>query len=330
MTMIDRIRQLATMGLVLAAGACLHVGLGVQFAMAQTMVPGWSPPFVPKHETTAPGFGLPTSPVVPNIGVDPVLPSPARPHSRTPTAFFPMVPDSRLTFDAAFADDSVAIGGFGLGGFGFGGFGYSGIGVNSSLPPMWESGSGTYRAGSLLPNSAVGMGMGGGDPADPAAGNGGPIPLGAAPEDAFDDAANGRPSATRSVRSSRATSARRPSVRKPTPRPSRGGRSQGYRRGAESAWNWQCAASASQQSGGKLECRRVGRDQVNPEAVHARCAAVVSADRTHFNDRGSARCPPADRPSRPAIDGGGSIRVALRSHDPPLGASSDPARSASG
>jgi hypothetical protein len=226
MTMIDRIRQLAAMGFVVAAAVCLHVGLGAQFALAQTMVPGWYRQFVPPHEGTAPGLGIPISPVVPNFGIDPVLPSPASPHSRTPTAFFPMVPDSRLTFGAAFAADSVAIGNFGgfgygsfgYGSFGYGGFGYSGIGVSTSLPPMWGFGSGTYLAGNPFPNSTVGMGMGGGKPA---AGNAGQISLGAAPEDAFDNAANGRPSATRPVRSNRATSARRPIVRKPTPQPSR-------------------------------------------------------------------------------------------------------------
>jgi hypothetical protein len=224
MTTIDRIRQLTAMGFVVAAGVCLHVGLGAQVAMAQTKVPGGLPQFGPNHETEPPGFGLPTSPVVPNFGIDPVLPGPALPHSRTPTAFFPMVKDSRLTFGSAIAADSVAIGGFGgfgLGGFGFGGFGYSGIGVSTSLPPMRELGSGTYHAGNPFPNSTVGMGMGGGNPADPAAGNAGQISLGAAPEDAFDNAANGRPSATRSVRSNRATSARRPTVRKPTAQPSR-------------------------------------------------------------------------------------------------------------
>src|SRR5947209_1682406 len=125
MTTIDRIRQLAAMGFVVAAGVCLHVGLGAQVAMAQTKVPGGLPQFGPNHETEPPGFGIPTSPVVPNIGIDPVLPGPAGPHSRTPTAFFPMVKDSRLTFGSVIAADSVAIGGFG--GFGLGGFGYRGF-----------------------------------------------------------------------------------------------------------------------------------------------------------------------------------------------------------
>jgi hypothetical protein len=230
MTTIDRIRQLAAMGFVVAAGVCLHVGLGAQVAVAQTKVPGGFPQFGPNHETEPPGFGLPTSPVVPNFGIDPVLPAPASPHSRTPTAFFPMVKDSRLTFNSAMAADSVAIGGFGLGGFGFGGFGYPGMyggfggpysGLGRSLPPTPEFGLGTYLAGNPFPNSTVGMGMGGGNPADPAAGNAGRISLGAAPGDAFDNAANGRPSAMRSVRSNRATSARRPTVRKPTAQPSR-------------------------------------------------------------------------------------------------------------
>jgi hypothetical protein len=224
MTTIDRIRQLAAMGFLVAAGVCLHVGLGAQVAVAQTKVPGGFPQFGPNHETEPPGFGLPISPVVPNFGIDPVLAGPALPHSRTPTTFFPMVKDSRLTFGSAIAADSVAIGGyggFGLGGFGFGGFGYSGIGVSTSLPPMREFGSGTYLAGDPFPNSIVGMGMGGGNPADPAAGNAGQISLRAAAEDAFDNAANGRPSATRSVRSNRGTSARRPTVRRPTAQPSR-------------------------------------------------------------------------------------------------------------
>ena len=197
MTMIDRIRQLAALGFVVAVGVCLHAGLGVQLAVAQTKAPGGYTQFGPNHESEAPGFGIQTLPVVPNFGVDPVLPGRALPHSRTPTAFFPMVKDSRLTFDAALAADGVPIGGFG--GFGLGGFGYGGYGYP-------------------FPNSTFGMGMGGGFPA---AGNAGPIPLGVAPEDVFADAANGRPSARRSVRSNRATSARRPTVRKPTPQPSR-------------------------------------------------------------------------------------------------------------
>lgn len=163
---------------------------------------------------------------MPNVGIDPVYPGQALPHSRTPTAFFPMVKDSRLTFYSALAADSVAIGGFGrggfgYGGFGYGGFGYSGIGVSTSLPPTPEFGSGTYRAGNSLPNSTSGMGTGGGNPADPAAAKAGQISTGTAYEDAFDNAANGRPSATRPVRSNRVTLARRPTVRKPTPQPSR-------------------------------------------------------------------------------------------------------------
>ena len=197
MTMISRIRQLAALGFVVAAGACLHAGLGARLAMAQTKAPGGFPLFGPNHESEAPGFGIPTVPVVPNFGVDPVLPGRALPHSRTPTAFFPMVKDSRLTFDAAIAADSVAIGGFG--GYGFGGYGFGGYGYP-------------------FPNAAVGMGMGGGNPA---VGNAGPIPLGVAPEDAFANAANRRPSARRSVRSNRATSARRTTERKPTSQPSR-------------------------------------------------------------------------------------------------------------
>jgi hypothetical protein len=226
MTTSDRIRQFAAMGFVVATGVYLHAGAGAQLALAQTRVPGGFPQFGPNHVTEPPGFGLPTSPIVPNFGIDPVQPGPAKPHSRTTTAFFPMVPDSRLTFGSAIAADTVAIGGFGFGGFGYGGFGYggfdySGIGVSTSLPPMPELGPGTYRAGNRLPDSTVGMGMAGGNPADPVAGNGGQISLGAASEDAFDNAANGRPSATRPVRSNRVTAARRPSVRKPTPQPSR-------------------------------------------------------------------------------------------------------------
>ena len=236
MTTIDRIRQFAAMGFVVAAGVYLHAGAGAQLALAQTQVPGGFARFGPNHETEPPGFGLPTAPVVPNSGIDPVLPGPANPHSRTTTAFFPMVKDSRLTFGSAIAADTVGIGGFGYGGFGYGGFGYGGfgyggfgyggfgypgIGVSTSLPPTPELGPGTYRAGNSLPNSTVGMGMAGGNPADPAAGNARQIAIGAASEDAFDNAANGRPSATRPLRSNRVTAARRPSVRKPTPQPSK-------------------------------------------------------------------------------------------------------------
>ena len=236
MTTIDRIRQFAAMGLMVAAGVYLHAGAGAQLALAQTKVPGGFAQFGPNQETEPPGFGLPTSPVVPNFGIDPVLPGPAKPHSRTTTAFFPMVKDSRLTFGSAIAADNVAIGGFGYGGFGYGGFGYGGFGyggfgyggfgypgngVSTSLPPMPELGPGTYRAGNSLPDSTVGMGMAGANPADRAAGNAGQIAIGAASEDAFDKAANGRPSATRPVRSNRVTAARRPSARKPTPQPSR-------------------------------------------------------------------------------------------------------------
>src|SRR5689334_146220 len=201
MTTIDRIRQFAAIGLVVAAGVYLHAGAGARFARAQTKVPGGFPQFGPNHETEAPGFGIPISPIMPNYGIDPVQPGPAKPHSRATTAFFPMVKDSRLTFGSAIAADTVAIGGFGYGGFGYGGLGYSGIGVSTSLPPMPELGPGTYRAGNRLPDSTVGMGMAGGNPADPAAGNAGQISIGAASEDAFDNPANGRPSATRPVRS---------------------------------------------------------------------------------------------------------------------------------
>ena len=240
MATIDRIRKLAAMGLVVAAGACLHVGVGGQLALAQTKVPGGFPQFGPNHETEPPGFGLPTSPVVPNIGIDPVMPGPAKPHSRTTTAFFPMVKDSRLTFGSAIAADSVAIGGFGYGGFGYGGFGGFGMGgfsygapgmygypggpssgIGMSLPPTPVFGGGTYRAGNPLPYSTVGMGMGVGNPADPAAPAAGNAGLGVPSEDAFDNAANGRPAPTRQVRSKPVRAARRRTVRKLTRQPSR-------------------------------------------------------------------------------------------------------------
>ena len=126
----------------------------------------------------------------------------------------------------------------GMGGFGYpsmgagvfgapclyGSWGGPGSGIGMSLPPTPEFGAGAYRAGNQLPYSTVGMGMGVGNPADPAApaaGNAGRISIGVPSEDAFDNAANGRPSPTRHVRSKRVTAARRPTVRKPTPQPSR-------------------------------------------------------------------------------------------------------------
>jgi hypothetical protein len=246
MTTIDRIRKLAAMGLVVAAGAYLHVGVGAQFALAQTKAPGGFVGFGPNHGTEQPGMGVLTSPVVPEFGIGPVLPGPALPHARNTTAFFPMVKDSRLSFDSALAADSVAIGGFsglgmgGFGGLGMGGFGYPSMGagligapglygswggpssgIGMSLPPTPELGPGAYRAGNQLPDSTVGMGVGVGNPASPAAGNAGLISTGVPSEDAFDNAANGGPPPTRQVRSKRATAARRPTVRKPRPQPSR-------------------------------------------------------------------------------------------------------------
>ena len=246
MTTIDRIRKLAAMGLVVAAGAYLHLGVGAQLALAQTKVPGGFVGFGPNHGTEPPGFGVLTSPVVPQFGIGPVLPGPASPHARTSTAFFPMVKDSRLTFDSAVAANSVAIGGFsglgygGFGGLGMGGFGYPSMGagvigapgmygswggpssgIGMSMPPTPELGPGAYRAGNQLPDSTVGMGMGVGNPAAPAAGNTGRISIGVPSEDAFDNAANGGPSPTRQARSKRVTTARRPTVRKHTARPYR-------------------------------------------------------------------------------------------------------------
>jgi hypothetical protein len=258
MTTIDRIRQLASLGFVVATGLYLHVGVCARLTLAQTTVPN-SVQFGPGHQTEGPGSGIPISPIVPNYGIAPVLPGPASANFRTPTSFFPMVPDSRLTFGAVMAADSVAIGGFGSGGFGFGGyggfgiggyggFGYGGFGypsmgagvigapglygslggptsgIGMSLPPTPELGGGAYRAGNQLPYSTVGMGIGVGNPADPAApaaGNAGRISIGVPSEDAFDNAANGRPSPTRQVRSKPVRAARRPTVRKPTPQPSR-------------------------------------------------------------------------------------------------------------
>jgi hypothetical protein len=246
MTTIDRIRKLAVMGLVVAAGAYIHVGVSGQLALAQTNVPGGYVGFGPNHGTERPGMGVLTSPVVPEFGIGPVLPGPASPHTRTSTAFFPMAKDSRLTFDSAVAADSVAIGGFsglgidGYGGIGMGGFGYPSMGagmigapgiygswggpssgIGMSLPPTPEFGAGAYRAGNQLPYSTLGMGVGVGNPADPAAGNAGLISTGVPSEDAFDTAANGGPPPKRQARSKRVTAARRPTVRKPTPQPSR-------------------------------------------------------------------------------------------------------------
>jgi hypothetical protein len=253
MTTIDRIRKLAAMGLVVAAGAYLHVGVGAQLALAQTTARGGFVGFGPNHGTEQPGFGVLTSPVVPTIGIGPVLPSLAQPHG---PASLPLSNDPRL-FGAALAADSVAFGGFGglgvggfgglgiggFGGLGIGGFGYPSMGagvigapgmygslggpsygIGMSLPPTPEFGGGAYRAGNQLPYSTVGMGMGAGNPAHPAApaaGNAGLISIGVPSEDAFDNAANGRPSPTRQVRSKPVRAARRPTVRKPTPQPSR-------------------------------------------------------------------------------------------------------------
>lgn len=197
MTITDRIRRLRTIGFVVAAAACLHAGASAQVVTGPTKVPNNYPQFGPNHQTEAPGFGLPQSPIMPNYGIDPVFPGSAQPHSRPPTAFFPMVKDSRLTFPSALAADSVAIGGFG-----FGGFGYWGMGVGTSLPPMRGFGARNYLAG------------------DPAAGNGSQTSLGAKSEDAFDNAASGRPSATRPARPNRVKATRRLAARKSTPQPS--------------------------------------------------------------------------------------------------------------
>lgn len=258
MTTIDRIRKPAAMGLVVTAVAYLHVGVGAQLALAQTNVRGGYVGFGPNHGIEQPGMGVLTSPVVPTVGIGPVLPGPALPHSRNEPASLPHSDDPRL-FGAALGVDSVAYGGFGMGGlgmggyggFGMGGFGYPGAGgfgypgagagvigapgmyygslggpgsgIGMSLPPTPELGGGAYRAGNQLPDSTVGMGMGVGNPAGPgapAAGNAGLISIGVPSEDAFDNAANGRPTPTRPVRSKRAA-ARRPTVRKPRPEPSR-------------------------------------------------------------------------------------------------------------
>ncbi len=109
MTTIDRIRKLAAMGLVIAAAAYFHVGLGGQLALAQTSVPGGYVGFGPNHQTEQPGGGIPTAPVVPTIGVGPVVPLPAQPHSPGTPASLPLSKAPwQLQFGAALAVDSSA------------------------------------------------------------------------------------------------------------------------------------------------------------------------------------------------------------------------------
>jgi hypothetical protein len=240
MTTINRIRKLAAMGLVVAAGICLHVGMDGQLALAQTTVPNGLVQFGPNHGTEPPGMGVLTSSVVPTFGIGPVLLSPRNAHDLGAPVSLPYSNDPRY-FRAALAADSVAYAGFG--GLGYAGFGYPSMGagvigapgmygsfggpssgIGLSLPPTPEFGGGAYRAGNQLPYSTAGMGMGVGNPADPAAraaGNARLSSIGVPSEDAFDNAANGRPSPTRQVRSVPVRAARRPTVRKPTPQPSR-------------------------------------------------------------------------------------------------------------
>ncbi len=246
MTTIDRIRKLAAMGLVVAAGAYLHVGAGAQLALAQTTAPGGFVQFGPNHGTEQPGGGILTSPVVPQIGIGPVLLGPAQPHASGAPASLPYSNDPRQFWNTLAADSGLAVGGFsglgfgGFGGIGMGGFGYPSMGpgvigvpgmygswgrpssgIGMPLLPMPELGAGAYRAGNQLPYSTVGMGIGVGNPAAPAAGNAGLVSIGVPSEDAFDNAADGRPSPTRQVRSKRATAARRSTIRKPRAQPSR-------------------------------------------------------------------------------------------------------------
>ncbi len=239
MTTIDRIRKLAAMWLVIAAGAHLNVGVGGRLALAQTTIPKGLVQFGPNHETEMPGGGVTTTPVFSGFGISPVLPG----HPR----FLPYSNDPRQ-FGAVLAADSGAYavsGGFGYsgyGGLGIGGYGYPsmgtgamgipgmygtlggpGSGLGVSLPPTPEFGGGAYHAGNPLPASNVGMGLGAGNPADPAApagGNAGATSIGVTSEDAFDNAANGHPSPTRRVRSNQGKAARRPTARKATPQPS--------------------------------------------------------------------------------------------------------------
>lgn len=244
MTTIDQIRKRTAMGLVMAAGVCIHVGAGVgeQVALAQAKAPYGFVQIGPDHEFEMPGYGITAAPVVPQFGIGPVVPGPAHPHSRSLPHFLPYS-NNPSQFGAALAADSAAYAGFGFGfgGPGFGGYGYpgmmgagmigspgmygywggSGSGIGMSVPPMPEIGSGTYRAGNQLPPSNVGMGMGVGDPAAQAAGNAGQFSNGAPSDDAFDRAESGRPSPTRHVRSRKAKATRRPAVRKHLPQPPR-------------------------------------------------------------------------------------------------------------
>ena len=88
--------------------------------------------------------GGPTAPVVPTIGIGPVVPGPAQPHSPGTPASLPLSKDPwQLQFGAALAVDSSAFavsGGFGAGGLGFGGFGAGGLGFGGYGYPSMGSG----------------------------------------------------------------------------------------------------------------------------------------------------------------------------------------------
>lgn len=201
MTTIDRIRRVAALGLVAAAGVEFEADARAQGASGS-------------HVGAAPVVSqLGVGPVVPRFGVGNVAPTPPPP----------------LGYHRPF--NSYASGGplgFGFG-MGFSGYGYSGMyggsygGLGASLPPTPELGPGTYRAGNQFADPSAGTGQGAGGQADPngAAGkNARRRSLGASVEDPFDAAAAGHPAPGPQVRSKRTRAGRRTSARKPADRPS--------------------------------------------------------------------------------------------------------------
>ncbi len=241
MTTIDRLRKLAAMGLVIAAGVYLHLGMGERIAVAQT-APARGPVLSgPARGFPGPGNGIPQAPVFSGFGISPVLPGNAN--------FLPNSNNS-MQAGAAMAADSTAYGGYGsygYGGIGYGGFGYGGFvdpvlaagmtgapgmygypggmnyGLGMSLPPTPEIGGGTLRAGNQLPDPYVGIGLGAGNPPGPgqAGANVGQLPGAAPSEDAFDNAANGRVPPARQFRSHQRKRTRRPAAGNHTPQPAR-------------------------------------------------------------------------------------------------------------
>lgn len=242
MTTIDRLRKLAAMGLVMAAGAYLHLGMGERLAVAQTAAARGPVLSGAAGGFPGPGAGVPQAPVFSGFGISPVLPG---------NAHFLPYSNNLMQSSAALAADSTGYagyGGLGYGGLGYGGFGYGGFvdpvlaagmmgapgmygytggmnyGLGMSLPPTPEIGGGALRAGNQLADPNGGMGMGAGNPADPTApaeANAGQLQVAVPSEDAFDNAANGRVSPSRHGRSSQGRSARRHTVRRRLHQPPR-------------------------------------------------------------------------------------------------------------